>query len=172
MSHRTLVVMRHAKAEQVAPSDHERPLAQRGQREAAAVGAWLGEQDFVPDHALVSDALRTRETWEHTRDGAGESWARCEATYDRGLYAAGIDTALDLLRQVDDEHQRVVVIGHNPTVAYLAQLLDDGEGDREATRALALGFPTSATAVFSFAGTWSDLAAGTARLLDYHVGRG
>ena len=172
MSPRTLVVMRHAKAEQAAPTDYERPLAERGHRDSAVVGAWLAERGFTPDHALVSGALRTRETWEHTRRGAGEAWSASEASYDRGLYAADADTALDLVRMVDDVHERVVVIGHNPTVAYLAQLLDDGEGDADAANELAMGFPTSATAVFSYDGSWSDLAPGGARLVAHHVGRG
>ncbi|CAN5297482.1 histidine phosphatase family protein [soil metagenome] len=172
MTPRTLVVMRHAKAEQAGPSDYERPLAERGHRDAAAVGGWLVRRGLTPDHVLVSGALRTRETFEHVRRGAGEAWAGVAASYDRGLYAAGVDTALDLVRLVDDAHDRVVVIGHNPTVAYLAQLLDDGEGDEAAANDLALGFPTSATAVFSYAGSWADLAPGSACLTGHHVGRG
>ncbi len=172
MSSRTLVVMRHAKAEQAAPSDFERPLAERGHRDAYATGAWLLGQGFVPDQALVSAALRTRETWQHVSRGAGSPWDAVEATYDRGLYAAGVDTTIDLLREVDDAHEQVVVIGHNPTMAYLAQLLDDGDGDDAAAADLALGYPTSAATVFSYAGAWSDLAPGTARLVAHHVGRG
>jgi len=172
MSLRTLVVMRHAKAEQAGPSDYERPLSQRGHRDAAAVGGWLADQGFVPDEVLVSAALRTRETWEHVRRGAGDSWSGPAASYDRGLYAAGVDTALDLVRRVEESCERLLVIGHNPTVALLAHLLDDGEGDTAAANELALGFPTSATAVFAHPGSWADLAPGAARLSGHHVGRG
>jgi len=172
MSSRTLVVMRHGKAEPSGPSDHERPLTERGHHDAAAVGAWLAGRGIVPDHALVSAALRTRETWEHTLRGAGDAWAGLEATIDQGLYAAGVDTALDLLRLLDDDHACVVLIGHNPTVAHLAQLLDDGEGDPAAASELALGYPTSATTVFEVPGGWADLAPGAARLVAHHVGRG
>ena len=49
------------------------------------------------------------------------------------------------------------MVGHNPTMASLAALLDDGQGDEEAGNEMALGFPTSALAVFSFDGDWSDL---------------
>jgi phosphohistidine phosphatase len=173
MSSRTLVVMRHAKAEPSAPSDVERPLAERGHHDAAAAGAWLAGRDVVPDHALVSAARRTRETWEHTCRGAGETWAATTVSFDEGLYAAGVDTALDLLGLVDDAHRCVLLVGHNPTVAQLAQLLDDGEGDPAATDELARGdYPTSATTVFAVPGSWSDLAPGTARLIAHHVGRG
>ena len=172
MAPRTLALMRHAKAEQAGPSDYERPLARRGHDDAAAVGAWLAARDLVPDHVLVSAALRTRETWDHVRRGAGEGWQDCEASPDRGLYAADVDTALDLVRLVDDAHETLLVIAHNPTVAYLAQLLDDGEGDPEAGNELALGYPTSATTVFTWSGSWSDLEPGSARLVAHHVGRG
>jgi phosphohistidine phosphatase len=171
-SARTLVVMRHVKAEPSGPSDVERPLAARGHDDAADVGAWLAARGFVPDHALVSAALRTRQTWDHVRRGAGESWAATEATYDRGLYAADVDTALDLVRLVDTAHTRVLLVGHNPTVAYLAQLLDDGSGDTDAATALALGYPTGATTVFEVTGSWADLEPGSARLVAHHVGRG
>lgn len=169
---RTLVVMRHAKAKDAAASDFERPLADRGRRDAAAAGEWLAGQGFVPDHVLVSAALRTRQTWEHLRRAAGERWEAPEVDLDRGLYSAGVDTALDLLRLIDDDRERALIIGHNPTVGHLAQLLDDGNGDSAAVDDLAAGFPTCATAVFTWWGSWADLAPGAARLSGHHVGRG
>ncbi len=166
---RTLVVMRHAKAEQEGPTDFERELSDRGHRDAADAGAWLAEQGFTPDHALVSAASRTRQTWAALAKGAG--WD-LEPELDRGLYTAEPATAVDLIGLVDDDVQALVVIGHNPTMAYLAQLLGDGEGDAELEAALLSDFPTSATAVFSYDGAWGDLAEGSARLVGYHVGRG
>ncbi len=66
----------------------------------------------------------------------------------------------------------MVVVGHNPTMGSLAQLLDDGDGDADASDRMMAGFPTSAVAVFGFEGPWADLAPGTATLRDFHVGRG
>lgn len=166
---RRLVVMRHAKAEQDGPTDFDRPLADRGHVDAADAGAWLADVGFVPDHALVSAALRTRETWAALASGAG--WD-LEPELDRGLYSAEPATAIDLIATVDDGVQALVVVGHNPTMAYLAQLLGDGEGDPELEGELYAGFPTSATAVFEYDGAWADLGEGSARLVGYHVGRG
>ncbi|WP_246142547.1 SixA phosphatase family protein [Nocardioides rubriscoriae] len=165
--------MRHAKAEQAGPTDVERALAERGHRDAAALGAWLGawlrDAGIAPDKALVSAARRTAETWEHVCRGAGWDLA---PELDRGLYAADVDTALDLVRLLDDDLRTVVVVGHNPTMASLAHSLDDGEGDVGATNAMAADtFPTSATAVLAVPGSWADLGPGTASLLAYHVGR-
>ena len=66
---RTIIVMRHAKAEQGGPSDFERQLTDRGMADAAAAGTWLAERGVVPDHALVSAAVRTQQTWEALADG-------------------------------------------------------------------------------------------------------
>ncbi|MDN4174690.1 histidine phosphatase family protein [Nocardioides sp. SOB77] len=166
---RTLVVVRHAKAEADGPTDSERRLAERGHGDAAAVGAWLAERGIVPDHALVSAAVRTVQTWDDIADAAG--WD-LEPDVDETLYAAGPETALDLVRAVPDDVRTLVVVGHNPTVATLAQLLDDGEGDDEAGNQLALGYPTSATTVLSYDGDWEDLADASASVVAFFVGRG
>ena len=93
------------------------------------------------------------------------------AAVDRALYHADPETALDLVRLVGDEVGAVVVVGHNPTVATLAQLLDAGDGDAEAGAAMAGGgFPAGSVAVFRYAGSWADLAWATANLMAYRPG--
>ncbi len=168
MSARRLVVMRHAKAEQDGPSDFERPLAPRGLRDAAAAGAWLASQGVSPDHALVSAALRTQQTWESVAAGAG--WT-LSPDLDRGLYAAGPESTLDIVRLVPESVDSLLVIGHNPTIAVLAQVLDDGSGDAAVAAEMVGAFPTTSLAVFSYDGAWADLGEGTARLDAFHVGR-
>ena len=165
---RRLVVMRHAKAESWGESDQGRTLEPRGHGDAAAAGRWLAELGFVPDHVLVSTAVRTRETWEAVAPAAG--W-ELEPDFDTGLYAAGPEAALDLIREVPPEATSVLVIGHNPTIAYLAQLLDDGAGDSEAAERMATGFPTSALAVLAVDGPWAELELAGASLVGFHVGR-
>ncbi|WP_243057722.1 histidine phosphatase family protein [Nocardioides sp. SR21] len=165
---RTIVVMRHAKAEQAGPTDFDRPLADRGHQDAHAAGAWLSGSGFEPEHVLVSAALRTRETWASVAEGAG--WA-LDPDFDRSLYAAGTDAALDLVREVGDDVDRLLVIGHNPTMASLAQVLDDGDADSELAAQLFAGYPTSAAAVFEYDGSWADLGEGDARLVGFHIGR-
>ncbi len=161
--------MRHSKAEQSGPTDFERRLADRGLGDAADAGAWLAGRVAAPDRALVSAAARTRQTWEALAEAAG--WDLDAADYDDGLYDAGPETALDVIRSVSGETRTLVVVGHNPTMAYLAQLLDDGEGEVGGDDELA-GFPTSAVVVFSYDGDWADLGEADARVVGFHVGRG
>lgn len=167
---RTLVIMRHAKAEASAPTDAERRLTDRGHADAEEAGAWLALQGVVPEDALVSGAARTTETWEDVASGAG--WDLDVAQYVDALYSAGTDTVLDLIRETEDGIDTLVVIGHNPTIGLLAQLLDDGDGDEDVATAMVAGFPTSAVAVFSYDGDWADLEQAGATLVGFHVGRG
>ncbi len=161
--------MRHSKAEQSGPSDYERQLSDRGMGDAAAAGSWLADREVIPDQALVSAAIRTQQTWEALADGAG--WD-LEGTLEEALYEAGAESALDLVRQTEGHVRTLIVVGHNPTIATLAALIDDGEGDDEAGTAMALDYPTSAMAVFAYDGDWSDLDESSATLVAFHVGRG
>ncbi|MEO7627185.1 MAG: histidine phosphatase family protein [Nocardioides sp.] len=165
---RLLVVMRHATAESWGESDDLRRLTEHGLADAAAAGAWLADLGFMPDHALVSSATRTQETWAALSGAAG--WG-LDPEFDDGLYSAGPDTALDLIRATPAEARSLVVIGHNPTIAYLAQMLDDGEGDPAATADMAGGYPACALTVLRFDGDWSDLDMASAAVAAFHVGR-
>ena len=171
---RRLVVLRHAQAEPTAASDADRPLTAGGLAAARAAGEWLGGLGVrvAPPGgvALVSAALRTRQTYDAAAAAAG--WEG-SATHDPGLYSAGPDAALDLVRAVERDVADLVLVGHNPTMGYLAQLLDDGEGDQEATTALVTrGYPPCAAAVFRVDGPWVGLGPGGARLEAFHVARG
>jgi phosphohistidine phosphatase len=164
---RQLVVMRHAKAEPGGETDAERELVQRGWDDALESGRWLADGGFVPDRALVSAARRTTSTWLAVAEGGS---FETEAAYSESLYHAGPETALDLVRETADEVGALLVVGHNPTIAYLAQLLDDGTGDEEAAREMAVGFPAGALAWFEVEGTWAHLDLASARLVRFHVG--
>lgn len=175
---RTLVLIRHAEAVSAAASDVERELTSAGQEMARALGGWLRDVDIAPDAALVSGATRTRQTWAGLAEAAG--WQLLPA-YDDGLYAAGPDTALDLIRFADhgegatesggDDSRTLVVLGHNPTVHFLAQVLGDGAGDPEVTSMLIAGFPPASAAVLDFDVEWSRVAEGYGRLRAVRLGR-
>jgi phosphohistidine phosphatase len=160
--------MRHAKAEPGGETDHDRELAPRGWDDALEAGRWLAGSGLVPDAALVSSARRTASTWTAVAEGGSFD---VEPTYSDSLYSAGPETALDLVRETADEVSALVVVGHNPTMAYLAQLLDDGSGDEAAARQMATGFPTGALARFGVSGPWAELDLASARLVGFHVGR-
>ena len=159
---RRLLLLRHAKA--VAPhpgvpeaSDHDRPLSERGRLDAAGMGRLLRERGLVPAAALVSTALRTRQTFDLLgpfEDGGPRR------TLSDVLYLAGPETLLDVLREHGGDADSVMLVGHNPGMHELALRLGIG------SPLLAHGFPTCALAVFSVEDDWPDLAPERATLLD------
>ena len=163
---RRLVVMRHAKAEAWASSDHVRRLTDRGVRDAAEVGRWARRDQVLPDHAFVSTAARAHETWSAFREAAGID---LEAELDPGLYSAGPDSALEVLRTAPPQARTVMIVGHNPTMAHLVHLLDDGRGEPAALAEISAGFPTAAVAVLEIEGEWGDLDVAAGRLVAVHV---
>ena len=166
---RRLVVMRHAKAEAVAASDHARRLTDRGTRDAAEAGRWSRSAGILPDHAFVSTAARAHDTWSAYRAAAG---IEIEPELDPGLYSAGPDSAIEVLRSAPAKARCVLLVGHNPTMAHLVHLLDDGSAEPTAFAEISAGFPTCAIAVLDVPGEWATLDLAGARITGYHVGCG
>lgn len=165
---RRLVLVRHARAEAFADSDRRRQLTASGAADARSLAVWLLSIGLHPDRAVVSPADRTRRTWATMLEVT--AWG-VAAEFDDCLYAGDTQTITDELRVTDPDAHTVLVVGHNPSVAYLAQILADGEGQPAAELAMAAGFPTCAAAVFAVSALWADLEPGMARLTDFHVGR-
>lgn len=139
---RTLVIMRHAKAERgEGKPDFERTLEPRGIGEAGVVGARLKELGLVPDQVLCSAARRTRDTLAALLPHMG---ADCTVELRRALYDAEVADLREAVRKAPGAC--VLLLGHNPSVHGLAQLLATGSPDASA---LDGGFPTSCAAVFS-----------------------
>lgn len=158
---RELVLMRHAKSSWRVPAigDHDRPLNGRGRRSARALGDWLRAAGHLPDAVLCSSARRTRDTLAGL---ALEAPVRCLDA----LYHAEPEAMLALLRQA--QGARVLMLGHNPGLADLAQAL---VAVPPAHPRFA-DYPTGATlvAAFDIAG-WGALRPGTGRVLDFVVPR-
>lgn len=169
-SDKTLILVRHAKAEEgQGKADHDRELTDRGRKDAAAAGAWLHDGGMGPDLVIASTSQRTRQTWEALRHGGiGSEFVE----FRRSVYLGGSEQVLDTVREDAADMETVLVIGHNPTMAQLTSLLANGVGSREAHAALADGFVTSGVAVLRYAGSWADLDLGTCELERFHVGRG
>jgi phosphohistidine phosphatase len=168
-SGRRLVVVRHAKAEGYAADDHARQLTDRGRRDAVEAGRWLAAEGIVPDHAFVSSAARAMATWQALADQLG---AETEVVVDDALYSAGPEEVLEALRSAPEDAGVVCFVGHNPTAAYLAHLLDDGDPDPAAFRELSEGYPTAALTVLDVPVAWADLRPACAHIAAFHVGDG
>jgi phosphohistidine phosphatase len=132
---RTLLILRHAKSswKNTRLADHDRPLNERGRRDAPRIGQLVRDENLVPDLILTSSAERARATAEAVALASGYQG---EVQVTRRLYHAAAETYLDLLSHVSDEHRRVMVVGHNPGMAELVEVLT-GQSQRMPTAALA-----------------------------------
>jgi phosphohistidine phosphatase len=161
---RRIVLFRHAKADWPQVTDHERPLAERGRMDAAVAGRRLADTGIPFDLALCSTATRTRETWKLA---VQEFAQRPKTVYEERIYEASPGELITLLNETLDDAQNVLLIGHNPAIKGLADILSgSAEGDAR-ERMSGRGFPAAAFAVLSFTGSWKSLEPGTAKLLDY-----
>ncbi|GAA5168762.1 SixA phosphatase family protein [Ornithinimicrobium tianjinense] len=168
---RTLVLIRHAKAEKIHPDgDHERELAERGVADAQALGRWLAEEELAPDLVLVSTATRTRQTADRVLEGAGASDA--EQWPDRGIYTHGPEGVLSAVREADPEAGVLWVVGHEPSMSVVTlALADPTTSSGPALAGVRDHFPTATAAVLVVDAPWADLAEGMARLAAVHTAR-
>ena len=113
-----LFLLRHADAEAHANSDLERPLSEKGHRQAKDIAAFLKRLKTPPQIVLSSPALRAMQTAEPVAGALGVecvpcSWARPgmsagDALYELPAYAS---------------FQEVLLVGHQPDLGMLAARL-------------------------------------------------
>ena len=151
-----LILLRHGKTEQHAPSgqDFDRVLTGRGRRDSALVAQALAREGFSPDLALVSPAARARETWQ----AAAPAFPKAGVVMAQPLYNAAPETILDEARRHGADVDTVLVVAHNPGLQQLALTLAQECKDAPDRAQIYASFPTAAAAVF-------DLTAGRLILL-------
>lgn len=141
---RTVILLRHAKAEREAATgeDFDRALTERGWADARLIGRVLADAGFAPDRALVSASVRASQTWE----AVATAFPPAETTPLRSLFNAGPER---LLAEIEAAHdaETVIVVAHNPGLHILSARWARGSGAPGATKVDA-GFPTAAAAVF------------------------
>lgn len=169
MTTRTLVLIRHAKAEAGGASDADRILAPRGTADAAAIGRWLAAQGLGPERIVVSPARRARQTWDLA---AAELATPPSPVVDERIYDNTVDDLLAVVGDAPADVATLVLVGHNPSMAELAFALDDGTAAAGARAEMARNYPTSAIAVFAVAGDWAGLRSGAGRLVEFAAPRG
>lgn len=143
-----LVLVRHAKSSWNDPTlrDHDRPLNDRGLRDAPEMGRRLSERGLVPDAIVTSSAVRARSTAELVAAELGFDPQRIMT--ETRLYAAAPREVLDVIRALNDHAERVLVFGHNPEFSELAHAFSP----------VIVHMPTCSVAEFDFdVDSWAQL---------------
>ena len=169
---RRLMLLRHAKTENDAPSgrDQDRRLDKRGHNDATEIGGWIGRHPaFFPDLVLVSHAIRAHQTWEIAWEAMKELGPEPQVELMPELYGADPVQLLQIIRAAaETDPQRLMLVGHNPGMHELALALAGSGGEAAGRKALADNLPTSGLAVFDFAiDDWADVAFRRGRLVQF-----
>jgi phosphohistidine phosphatase len=132
---KTVLLMRHAKSswkDHKLP-DMERPLNKRGKKDAPHVGSLLKDKELVPQQILSSPAVRAKMTAESVVEKSG---FKGEINYKDDFYLAEPSVYEEALKGLPDDIERVMLIGHNPGMEGLVQILS-GEVESLPTGAVA-----------------------------------
>jgi len=115
-SNRTILIMRHAKSswDDSSLRDFERPLNERGRRDAPAIGKTLVKHGVIPDFIISSPALRAKQTVQYLKNifGLGEGAFR----WNDDLYYQGYKAYLEAIRNAPGHVNTLLIAGHNPSV--------------------------------------------------------
>ena len=119
---KNLLILRHAKSswEFTDLSDHDRPLNNRGKHDAPRMGKVLLKERLIPQLIISSSAARARSTAEKV---AKTSRYSGEISVESSLYRAGSSAYLDTLRHLTSQYDTVLIVGHNPDVEHLVEIL-------------------------------------------------
>ncbi|MBT8130625.1 MAG: histidine phosphatase family protein [Gammaproteobacteria bacterium] len=152
-----IALMRHAKSSwnNRELSDDERPLNQRGLRDAPVMGQRLAAMNFKPDIILSSTAVRAAVTARIIAEEIG--YDTSTIVPDEDIYLAEPETLINIIRQIDNSHSSAMLFGHNPGFTTLSNEIGDAAIDN---------MPTCSIAVFQLEiEIWADFSRNRGKLV-------
>lgn len=120
---KTLWLVRHADAvvPEVGKPDVERELSPKGYQDATRLGHYLYTQQQDIDVMLVSTACRAQRTAEILTEQMHYNNHKFQLSEE--LYQASVRSVLALINQQASSVFQLMIVGHNPTLTYLAEYL-------------------------------------------------
>lgn len=156
---KALTLIRHATSSQDFPllGDFQRPLNPRGRRDVPVLAQRLAAAISGPVAIVSSPATRALTTAQGFAEAFGLD--DTDIRLEPAIYEATPGTLLALVNRFDEQHEQVLLFGHNPGFTDLARVLSEGP----------LPFaemPPCGCATFRFDGaaTWAEVTPGSGRL--------
>ena len=120
---RRLTIVRHAKSDwgDFAVADHDRPLNERGLRDAPAMGLKMRERGDSPDLIVCSSALRAHTTASLLANAL--DYPEEDLVIEPSIYEAPTSALLEVVRQASEEVKHLMMVGHNPGSEQFASFL-------------------------------------------------
>ncbi|MEA2041430.1 MAG: histidine phosphatase family protein [Bacteroidota bacterium] len=151
-----ILIMRHAKSDwsNNAQSDFERPLNSSGRKAAPEVGSLIKKKKLVPELILSSPAERALETTHAVRE-------TCDLTeenvvFEEEFYTGYVPEVAKRLKTLEENINRVLVVGHNPTWTNLVTHLSGEFSEMK----------TAEVCILSFDGEWKNLAKASCKFVE------
>ena len=118
-----IIFVRHAKSSWSAQglSDHDRPLNERGIRDAPVMAAWLAETLYKPDVIVSSTALRAQQTAKEFQISCGVKSELFMS--DASLYLAGMQEWIRVLEASKSIPETIAFFSHNPGITQIVNWL-------------------------------------------------
>lgn len=122
---KTLFLVRHAKSSWIQPGllDFDRTLNLRGQQDAPEMGRRLKEKNVVPQIVLCSPARRAVQTLDLMNKVM--NIPSDSIFMQKRIYEASPETLLNLIQHLDDAYDSAMLVGHNPSMTWLASQLSN-----------------------------------------------
>lgn len=119
-----LYLMRHAKSDWTGPniSDFDRPINDRGNKNAIRIGKWMLENNHIPDKIISSPANRAKQTIELVVDQI-QSKSKKEINYEEDLYLASLDHLFEVINLYKNDVSSLMLVAHNPGLEDLLYVL-------------------------------------------------
>ena len=137
-----LSFIRHAKSDWASPllSDHDRRLAERGQKASAIMKDFFGTSNKNFDIVLSSTALRAVETIEIIKPSIVDT----EIIYKKELYTFDDQIMLEFISKISDELSSVLIVGHNPAIQETVLRLSETDQNSNILNRVEHKYPTAA----------------------------
>lgn len=152
-----LLLIRHAKSDwnNAGLKDFDRPLNKRGNTNAPEMADRLVKLDIVPDLIVSSPALRAITTAKYF----AKTWhiEKEQIQQENTIYEANVKVLLNVVTQLDNQHDIVVMFGHNPGLTDFANYL---------STANIYNMPTCSVVMIEFpVENWNEVSAETGKLM-------
>ena len=145
---KSVIFFRHGKSDWDAKyeSDHDRPLAKRGVRDAKRMGKFLSKRAEVPELILSSTAIRTKDTTKIAMENG--NW-EADIEFEKGIYETSLEKIINIIKIQDDKYNSICIIGHEPIFSSIIKFIDNKQK---------IKFPTAAMAkIIFFTGNWKKI---------------
>ena len=122
---KTLYLIRHAKSswDDHDLSDFQRTLNNRGLKDAPPMAKFLKGKNIIPDLIISSPAVRTLSTAEIFADEF--NYKKNKIISDEKIYEATMSELMTAIKGINDEYNTVMLLGHNPGISNIANLIGD-----------------------------------------------